>query len=49
MATLLRSNLPTDQLDISVGDFDVLDLPPRERGRGVLGHRLPLGVGRRAA
>ena len=29
MATLLRSNLPTDQLDISVGDFDVLDLPPR--------------------
>ena len=27
MAGILRANLPTEELDISVGDFDVLDIP----------------------
>jgi SAM-dependent methyltransferase len=29
MAEMLRANLPTEHLEISVGDFDVLDIPER--------------------
>ncbi len=46
MADRLRSNLPTERLRVTVGDFETIDLAAAERRRGLLGECVPLDLSR---
>ena len=46
MASRLRSNLPTERLRVSVGDFETIDLAGGERRRRLRGECVPLDLAR---